>query len=417
LVTENPIRWLYFLPMPLILCFGIYLRDLFPDIKNSRKPIYVLAICFIAIIGFQTTVMTIYHLRIATEVYQFIEDDEIEALRWIKENTAPNAIMATSGHSKGDIGGEGNSYAWWIEGYSKRVCIFSGDLKYFSYQNERDEIRIANRIFAGTYSVESENLRVTESYPSSTSNPEIAALIDKDYQSILALNDAQHQLFFSPNENEQELSVAAFYSENRTASIIYGDTRANITFTYEQPYFELIRSIIMGEDGSSVDVVFKILPKNSTLRLFKVNLWALFDTSLEDCEISKDYVISLSQAPPNDGTQTQIKILETNGELGGRVLFEDPRDSQPVISYFFEPLQDSLYVRIRIFIESSAEHDNETQALHFSFDNSYELIKDLHIDYIVLSKDQENEFQRFLWDYEHFAEVFQNESIIILRVT
>jgi len=385
LITDHPIRWVYFIPIPLTLCFGIYLRDLFFDIKNSRKTIRLLAICFIAIIGFHTTVMTFYHLRSATEVYQFIENDEIQVLNWIKANTAPDATLATSGHPKGDIGGGGNSYAWWIEGYCKRVCVCSGDLKYYSYQKEQDEVRIANRIFAGTYSAEYENLRVTESYPSSTTNPEIAAFIDNDYQEVLALNDAQHQLFFSPNENEQELSVAAFYSENRTSSIKYGDTWANITVTYEQPYFELIRSIIIGEEKSSVDVVFQILPKNSLLRLFKVNLWALFDTSLEECEIGKDYVVSLSQVTPKEWARTQITVLETNGNLeGARVLFEDPKESKPVISYSFEPLQDSLYVCIRIFTESSTEDTDDTQTLHFY--DSYDLIKDLHIDYILINR-------------------------------
>ena len=171
----------------------------------------------------------------------------------------------------------------------------------------------------------------------------------------------------------------------------------------------------MGEEESSVDVVFQILPKNSTLRLFKVNLWALFDTSLEDCEISKDYVVSLSQAPPNEDTRTQITVLETNGKLeGGRVLFENPKGSMPVISYSFEPLQESLYVRIRIFIEASTEDADNAQTLRFY--DSYDLIKDLHIDYILLNKNQANEFQRFLYDHEHFTEVFQNESIIIFKV-
>lgn len=416
LITDQPIRWVYFLPIPLILCFGIYLKDLFFDIKNSKKTIRLLAICFIAIIGFQTTVMTFYHLRSATEVYQFIGNDEIEMLNWIKENTAPDATLATSGHPKGDIGGGGNSYSWWVEGYSTRVCVCSGDLKYYSYQRERDQVRVANRIFAGTYSAEYENLRVTEAYPSSSTNPEISAFLDKDYQDMFALNDEKHQLFLSPNENEQELPVAAFYSENSTSSIQYGDTWANITVIYEQPNFELIRSIIMGEEESSVDVVFKILPKNSTLNLFKVNLWALFDTALEDCEISKDYVVSLSRTLANENAQAQIMVLETNGKLeGGRVLFDDPKGSMPVISYSFEPLEESLYVRIRITIESPTEDADDAQGLRFY--DSYDLIKELHIDYILLNKGRANEFQRFLYESEHFAKVFKNESIVIFKVT
>ncbi len=44
-----------------------------------------------------------------------------------------------------------------------------------------------------------------------------------------------------------------------------------------------------------------------------------------------------------------------------KVLFENPKGSMPVISYSFEPLQDSLYVRIRILIESPTEDTDDTQ--------------------------------------------------------
>jgi len=402
LVTSHPIRWVYFLPVPLILCFGIYLKELFIDIKNSKNTIRLLAICFIAIIGFQTTVMTFYHLQAATEVYQFIENDEIDALNWIKANTAPSATIATSGHPKGDIGGGGNSYSWWIEGYSNRVCISSGDLKYYSYQREQDQVSVANLIFAGTYSAEYENLRVTEGYPSWTTTPKISAFFDNDYQEMFTVNDGQHQLFFSTNENEQELPVA-FYAKNRTSSIEYGDNWANITVTYEQTHFDLIRSVIMGEEKSSVDVVFQILPKNSTLKLFKVNLWALFETTWKESKISNDYSVSLSQVSPNEEVQTQISVLETNGKLeGGRVFFEDPKGSMPVISYTFEPLQENLYVRIRITVEPSIEDTKNVQKLLFY--DSYDLIKDLDIDYIVLNENRENESNRFGQDSEHFTQ-------------
>ncbi|WNZ30004.1 MAG: hypothetical protein IAX21_03885 [Candidatus Bathyarchaeota archaeon] len=414
LITDHPIRWVYFLPIPLFLCFGIYLRDLFFNTKTSEKTVKLLAICFIAIIGFHTTVMMFYHLRSASEVYQFIGQDEIQALNWIKENTAPNAIFATSGHPKGDIGGGGNSYSWWIEGYCTRVCISSGDLTYYSYKNEQDQVQIANRIFAGTYFAEYDNLRVTEGYPSNSPNPGISAFLDKDYQDMISLNDELHRLYFSPNESEQ-LSVSGFYSEDKSLNIQYGDTWANITVTYDLPYFELVRSVIMGEEKSSVDVVFQILPKNSSLTLFKVNLWSLFEAALEDCNISNDYGVSLDYNLLDESAQIQISLLETNGKIeSARVFFDDPKGSAPVVSYSFEPIHESLYVRIRVFIESSTDNAVDDDALQFY--NSYDLIKDLHIDYIVLNRGRQNEFQRFLFDSEHFTEVFQNKEVVIFKV-
>jgi hypothetical protein len=233
---------------------------------------------------------------------------------------------------------------------------------------------------------------------------------------MFALNDGQHQLFFSQYENEQNLFTAAFCSENRTSSIKYGDNWANITVTYELPNFELTRSVIIGEEDSSVDVIFQILPKDSTLKLFKVNLWTLFETVMEDCEINDDYTVSLSRTVVDEEAQAQIMVLETDGKVdGGRVLFSDPEGSAPVISYSFEPLQDSLYVRLRISIETPTQDTENVQELNFY--NSYDLLKDLHIDYIVLNKNRSNEFQKFLFNTEHFTEVFQNDSISIFKVS
>ncbi len=421
LITSHPIRWIYFLPIPMILCFGIYLKDVFLKIENSTKNIQLLAICFIIIIGLYMTILTYFHFYRAAAVYQFIDEDEIEALDWIRDNTPPDAILATSGHTKGDIGGGGNSYSWWVEGYSKRACVPSGDLQYYSYQRQRDEVRIANRIFAGIYPFEYENIRVTESHPSPTTNPEIAAFIDNAYQGMLTLNDAQHQLFFSRNENDQELfSSTGLSFKNSTSSIQYGKTRANFTVSYEQPYFDIVRSVIIGEESSSVDVIFQISPKNSILKSFTVNLWSLFKTSLEDWNIINDYGFSISEAALNEDLQMNITVQETNGKLTkADLLFEDPKGSPAVVSYQFKPVQESLYVSIRIFIESSIEDTHDTQ---ISFDPSYDLLKDLGIDYILLNEGRDIQHDRFGAESDHseyFELVFQSKNgfIFIYKVT
>jgi hypothetical protein len=428
LVTAQPIRWIYFLPIPMILCFGIYLKDVFFylqdvvfKIEKSKKTLQLLAICFIFIIGLFVTVLTYTHLhRVATEVYQFIGEDEIEALNWIKNNTSTDTILATSGHTKGDIGGGGNSYSWWVEGYSKRVCIPSGDLQYYSYQHQRDEVKIANRIFSGIYSIDYKNIRVTESHPSGLTNPEIAALVNGEYQDILTLNDAQHQLFFSTNKDgltfENSTTRDGLTFENSTTSIDAPSyTWANITVTYEHPYFDAVRNVIIGEDNSSVDVIFQIQPKSTELTLFKINLFGLFKTKREACNIT-DNVVNLSK---KENIQVHIALLEdTNDdprERRTRIFFEDPKGSVPIVSYALKPLQDSLYVHIRIYVEPSVNNNNDVEELIFY--DSYDLIKELNIDYILLNRGRTVQFRRFLAESERFTQVFNTpDTLIIFKV-
>lgn len=416
LITEHPIRWAYFIPIPLTIIFGFYIKDLSFEIKNSPKIIRLLAIGFIAIIAVQTTSMAVYHFYNATNVYQFIYDDEIETLEWIKNNTPQNATLATSGHPKGDIGGGGNSYSWWVEGYATRVCIPSGNLQYYSYQAERNQVRVANRIFAGTYSAEYDNLRVSEGSPSNTSNPIISAFAEYDYQKVLTVDDSLNRLFFTQNDNEDEISVIPFYSENKDSIIEYDDNWANITVVYDNPNFELFRSIIMGEEESSADIIFQILPKNSSLNLFKINLWTLRENDLENCDLDENSTASISELLPNDGL-AQIKILETNGRIESSEISFDNRTriTMPVISYSFEPVQDSLYVHLRIFIENTADEEDNVQSLQLY--RSYDLIEDLGIDYIFLNKNRIEEYWRFYLDKEHFQAVFQNYDTVIFKVS
>ena len=250
LFTAQPVRWIYFLPIPVLLCFGVFFKYVFAEIKGSKRNVLVLTILFILTIGVYSTYYSLDHYTHALVDYQFLEDDQIQALNWIKNTTSQNSIFATSGSSK-QIGGGGNSYAWWVEGYSNRICMFDGDMEFFSYQYEREEVNKTNRIFDGTYLAEYGNMRVSEGFPSEMENPKIAVYIDKDkFEDLLELNDHQHQLYFSPNNDEFSMLIGSYDSDNKKASI--ADDNSSITVNYSQQNFELSRKITFNNKSSPV---------------------------------------------------------------------------------------------------------------------------------------------------------------------
>jgi hypothetical protein len=51
-----------------------------------------------------------------------------------------------------------------------------------------------------------------------------------------------------------------------------------------------------------------------------------------------------------------------------------------------------------------------------NFYDSYALLNDLQIDYILVSKARDSEYQRFLADSSHFTMEFQNLSVIVFKV-
>jgi hypothetical protein len=417
LTTAQPIRWIYFMPIPFLLCFNIFLRKLFTDVKNPRRTTIVLfTALFLVTIILQTTYFAGNHFENASVFYQFIREDEIKALNWIKEVTLPSDIIATSGHVN-DVGGGGNSYAWWVEGYSNRTCMFTGNLEYFSYQYERDEVRKTNRIFRGIYSVEYGNLKVIEGAPGGTVNPEIATRIKDDYENLFVINDYQNFLYFSSVENNETLSVIPFFAEsikNKTITAFQDDNLANITTSYELPNFEVTRNVIVEENKSSVDVFYRILPVNSTLRMFRMNLWSLFDASLENSNVTENNDVVLLKQFSNENVTTTISVMETNGKLADMsIIFADLSKSKPVVNYAFEPKQKDLYVHIRVSIDSSVipENNDEDNILY----DSYTLIKDLKINYLMVNKFRD-EYRRFLYDTEHFTIEFENYAIAIFKV-
>jgi hypothetical protein len=195
----------------------------------------------------------------------------------------------------------------------------------------------------------------------------------------------------------------------------YNETWANATFSYDWPSLKVTRNVIMDSRQSSVDVIFELTPTNSTLGLFTVNIWGAFYTSLESFVVQNSSITLQQELQTNDQVQTKIAIVDTNGEVeNAQVFVKDPRYSMPLATYSLKPLQDSLSVHLRISIitKTSGANNNE-----INFYNSYDLIKDLKIDYILLNKNRIDEYNRFVSDSEHYKMVFENVSVIIFRVT
>jgi len=422
ILTEDPDRWFYFLPIPVMLSFAVFLGDIFAAIKHvksvrTRKVTLLLTSCFILAIIVIGTIFSVNRLEGAINYYQSIGNDEIQALNWVKENTAANATFSTSGPNK-VIGGDwapGNSYSWWIEGISQRKCFGTGFPTWYTYEDERSEAIMANRIFAGNYVFEFNDLRVSDNFPAPSGNPQIAVLSDGQYQNVLFMNDAEDGISFSPNGDQQVIwSQTPFYAGIKTMNVYHNQTWGNATFSYSWPGLELVRSVIMNSEQPYVDVIFKLTPLNSTLRQFTLDFWVSFFSSLQSYEVQGSNVTLYQTLPSNEQVETRISILETNGALNNtQVFLKDPKYSMPLATYSLTPLQNSLFLRIRISIITKTTRANN-HALDFY--NSYNLINDLKINYVFLNKNRMEEYDRFLNDPEHFKIVFENGSIIIFRV-
>ena len=402
-ITEQPDRWLYFVPIPIMICFSLFLKEALTVKVNKRREILSLIICFSLIIGVETTLSSINRLKGSIAFYQNIGDDELQALNWIRENTEPNEVLATSGPDRVFEGGIGNSYSWWVQGLSKRKCIPMGSIKWYTFEHQRQEVEDVNRIFAGAYVFENGMVRASED----GSNLQFATNIDGYYyQNLLFLNDSQLELTFFPSEN---MLTACYAKLKPTLCIDRNDSCINVTFIYEWDRVKFIRNLIIGEEPF-VDVIFSIYPLNSSLQEFNIRVWESRFTSFETY-VANNLTVSISQKVPLDRrVKTRVALLGTDGEVDLQVLSKDPKYSMPVIIYSLKPLKENVYVKIRLSAESSGSKKPLQEY------DSYTLIKQLGIKYILLNKNRVREYYRFLNDHKHFEEVFQNENIIIFKV-
>jgi hypothetical protein len=210
------------------------------------------------------------------------------------------------------------------------------------------------------------------------------------------------------------MTVAPFYAENGTSTASHDSSMANITVAYEQPNFELSRSVVVGQEQDVVDVYFHVLPINCTLSTFKINLWTMFDTTPQDCNVGANNAVNLVQELSGGNVTTKIGVMDTNGKLDNvRVIFDNLQKGKPVVNYSFEPLQSDLFVHFRVSIDSPTPKPKDPTVNYY---DCYSLIKQLNISYIMLNKYRVDEYQRFLYDSVHFTTVFQNDNIAIFKV-
>jgi len=132
-------------------------------------------------------------------------------------------------------------------------------------------------------------------------------------------------------------------------------------------------------------------------------------SSIEDCRIDNNSTITFSKEDVN----ATIQIIETNGHIySASGILSDLKKSRPVANYILQPTEDELYAHLRISIESDAYEDTQVNAY-----SSYEMINSLGIDYIMISKYRESEYQRFLLDSIHYTVEYENPVVIIFKVT
>lgn len=414
IISEHPSRPLYFLYIPILIAFSIFLSK--TSISAMKKPLTLLFMAFLVLISLFLVASFYTRLTCAIDYYYAMEDETIKALEWLKKNTEPDAVVAVYDappllYSK---------LAWWVEGYAERKAFMKSDLRFFVGEDQRQEVDVANKILSGLHVLENGYLRVSDAFPVDTTNPEVWINLGTWFQNIFFFTDSNITLGNAPR-----------YIENGTVHLDHTSKKATITYDYMKNLTIVNRTVELKAGKPYVDVVYNVTFPNSTVQEFEVWAWKSFNVLIVDApylEYTKEASTITWSLKDNYGEFINVNVTLFETDCDMNISLTSPwvdlytMKSAPAALFTFNATKENLYIKLRITVEPKIT-PKTTDVKYF---NAYKLMEDYGIDYILLDKRMLRNADRCegWWgefDKQRLDIVFRNEKedqgVLILKVS
>jgi hypothetical protein len=171
----------YVAPMAAMLGLAAWLDAMRTSIRPGiRVSAAMLAVALVPVLGYQS--LAGYHwFRVQTSYYQVLTPDWVGALRYLREQTPSDAVVAVSSNGRLDPTG------WWVQGLGRRQALIDTDLEWLNFPDERERTRQAIWIFDPAVSIQ-------ESLRRARSDGVAYLLIDKRWQYSQAWTEHTNEL-------------------------------------------------------------------------------------------------------------------------------------------------------------------------------------------------------------------------------
>lgn len=337
LFTQNPVRWLYFWPILTILGL-IYFLDCIVHNKGllaNRDNLRMLVIGGLIVIICTSMLNSLYYLYNACSYYNALSENALKALKWIKNETSNDSIIATSGPFKKGSEGAGNIYGWWIEGYSDRKSVATSYLRFLIYQDERKIAQEANIIFSGTDVLLNDYIMIAETTYSSLGNPEIGVNIGDFYEKILFFADNETIITYYNDNSLKNVTLANLEHKDKDISFSTSKIELTITYVSKNKPFNVMKKIGISNISSTANISFNIIHEGNLTKIAIPLLLSDF-TRLENYELVSDKNIRFYLISPVDVRVETDLSVETNYEEKIETFFPlDPYKKKTNISYIY----------------------------------------------------------------------------------
>jgi hypothetical protein len=399
LFSARPTRALYFLYIPVILSFTVFLREAVDFIREkssvlkrtlglaSLKPSVFQAVTLL-LVGF-LAFSSFNQLSESVEYYNWIGDEEIAVINWVKDETADNDVLLVKGADKDTDTRLGT----WIQAITERYVMEARMTS--NYMSPADpvfsgqkRIHDAFNILAGNYILENGNLRVADSFPiNSPGHPKIAINVG-DYQDVLCLDDIH---LLDDNNTEYVLSEA----EKTLLSITNTQDYAEIKFRYGWSNgVEVVKTVSLKRGTTVVDISFSVNSLDTQIQSFNFDFHNFIVEEVgfltyipeENTDIVTDTKVEFNQ---NDRFgkmfHTSINIIDFSGnsnivrqkKLSGSEIYVNTSEINFTIN---NPIGFSFEVKVRLEFSELPFESNE----QVEYYNATDLIKQYEVKYVII---------------------------------
>ena len=412
LVRDNPARPLYYLYIPILATYPAFLEWIW-KVELRRLPartartVGVGLVVFLLLSSGTMVWLSNSRMSVAVDFYHAIEEPELEALDWLRENTSRDSVVATAGLPF-TVQSEGTRFAWWIEGYAQRRAFFAGSLIYASYRAERDAVENANRFFTGNRVLDNGGLRIIENFPADRANPEIWANVGGEYRFLLFFNEAVSAVRYAPDAAPG--SNATWSPSYLTPGNASWSGASGFETTRVDGNISLRRTASLDQDRVVLDVT--ALVTNGTLLEVDAPVWLGWGRFLENVAVTAGRVTGLVAGPDQPGIPFELTV-----------------STSPATSFVIEPTNsDPLYQLPVILVSAQPASAASNLTIRFDFrfptiavgptsrSDAFSIAAAYRVTHVYQSKRLPDMHHRFRYDEIHFQLAYDNVRVSVFEV-
>jgi hypothetical protein len=415
LITQHPVRWLYFWPIPIILGTVTLLESLITNEKLWQKyNLNKAVVAGITILIFVYMLNSVTYLQETCVYYTNLTSDGLDALKWIRNNTLINSIIATSGPYRRGGEGTGHNYGWWIEGYSERNCIPTCYLRFLIYYDERILAQKANLIFSGTDVLKNDYIMTAETYGEKQGILDLGINIGDFYEKILFLNDSEVIIAYKQDSHFKNITLTDV--GNKIKNIISQGNAKTLKIDYQSELLNATKEITVSDDSSLVDILFcfnyhaqpTLNITSIAIPIFKSDFVDLTELNVNSDNSTTLHILS----PMKASVSTKIQI-EYNGTMEIKPYYSPWLEmAQKIITYNISQPRETNVIHFKVIFPKLV-NSSHSQTEYY---NAYELIDSLNISYIMINNNRKREYEWLASDTKNFTIVYSNKEITIFSV-